>query len=271
VTDSALQFTKRELQRIFFASRFWAVLLAAALLLGIVGPFATFESLALLPRIAYWMGITVATWFTGYATVLLVEGLIAPDDEPSFLVAAAAGAFAGIPVAAIVGLINSQVFPNNGFEFLPLVLYCAAISSVVSGLFSVVVVPLRRAAETPASGAAGPMPEGESGAAAAARPPLLDRLPANLRGKLLYLSMQDHYVEVHTEKGRMLLLMRFADAIRETGNAAGMRIHRSHWVAFDAVSGNTRRRGRLFLKLADGAVLPVSRSYLDAVRAAGWG
>lgn len=265
MTDNALQFTKRELQRTFFAPRFWAALAATALLLGLVGPFGTFD-LPLLPRIAYWSGIALATWFTGYTTVLLIEGTIAPDREPTPLTAAAAGAFAGIPVAAVVWLVNRQVFPDSAVGFLPLVLYCAAISAVVSLLFAALILPLRRKAE------AQPTVQSEAGSAASTEaPPLLDRLPANRRGRLLYLSMQDHYVEVHTDRGGTLVLMRLADAIRETGNIAGLRIHRSHWVATDAVSGSMRKEGRLFLKLADGAALPVSRSYLGAVRKAGFG
>jgi DNA-binding LytR/AlgR family response regulator len=99
--------------------------------------------------------------------------------------------------------------------------------------------------------------------------PLLARLPHRLRGRLLYLSMQDHYVDVHTDKGSALVLMRLADAIRETGTAAGLQIHRSHWAALDAIEGSSRQDGKLFLRMADGALLPVSRSAQGRVKAAG--
>lgn len=81
--------------------------------------------------------------------------------------------------------------------------------------------------------------------------------------------MQDHYVDVHTDKGNTLVLMRLADAIAEMEGVSGMQIHRSHWVALDAVAGSLRKDGRLFLRMTDEKLLPVSRSSLDAVRVAG--
>ena len=44
------------------------------------------------------------------------------------------------------------------------------------------------------------------------------------------------------------------------GNVSdGMRIHRSHWVAFDAVEALEREGAKLLVKMRGGAVLPVSR------------
>ena len=42
-----------------------------------------------------------------------------------------------------------------------------------------------------------------------------------------------------------------------------------HWVALDAVAGSRRKDGKPFLRLVDDALLPVSRSYADAVRKSG--
>ena len=66
---------------------------------------------------------------------------------------------------------------------------------------------------------------------------LLARLPARSRAELLHLRMQDHYVEVHTAAGSELLLLRFRDALREVEDINGLQVHRSHWVARDAVVG----------------------------------
>nr|WP_258571113.1 LytTR family DNA-binding domain-containing protein [Flavimaribacter sediminis] len=97
----------------------------------------------------------------------------------------------------------------------------------------------------------------------------MKRLPVELRGKLQYLTVQDHYVEVVTDKGSYLVLMRLGDAIAETAPVEGLRIHRSHWVALSAV-GRIRREGdRLLVETVGGAVLPVSRSHRAALREAG--
>lgn len=104
---------------------------------------------------------------------------------------------------------------------------------------------------------------------ALAAPALLERLPLPQRGPLLSLSVADHYVEVTTEKGRSLLLIRLSDAIREAHPTVGLQIHRSHWVALDAVARTIRVDGKLLVELKDGRRLPISRSYADPARAAG--
>ncbi len=82
--------------------------------------------------------------------------------------------------------------------------------------------------------------------------------------------MQDHYVDVRTDKGGTLVLMRLADAIAETEGVAGLQIHRSHWVALEGIEKAVRRDGRLLLRMRDGTELPVSRTFAPAVREAGF-
>jgi DNA-binding LytR/AlgR family response regulator len=53
------------------------------------------------------------------------------------------------------------------------------------------------------------------------------------------------------------------------GAVRGHRVHRSHWVAEDAIRETLRRDGRVFLTMTDGAEIPVSRSYQKALREAG--
>ena len=109
--------------------------------------------------------------------------------------------------------------------------------------------------------------ESEAGNGAKA---LLSRLPAPKRGELLHLRMQDHYVEVHTDKGMEMLLLRFRDALQEVEGVDGMQVHRSHWVARAAVEKVQRREGRVVLRLVNGVQVPVSRSFMPALRARGW-
>ncbi|MCB1383384.1 MAG: LytTR family transcriptional regulator DNA-binding domain-containing protein [Notoacmeibacter sp.] len=112
---------------------------------------------------------------------------------------------------------------------------------------------------------------GPQSPAAAPRPALLDRLPGSKRGPLIRLEVQDHYVLVVTAKGREMLLMRLADAIRETEPVDGLQVHRSHWVARDGVADvirETGKNGRTLLRTTDGAEIPVSRGNVAGVK--GW-
>lgn len=94
----------------------------------------------------------------------------------------------------------------------------------------------------------------------------LKRLPRHLGRDLASVSVQDHYCEAVTATGRTLVLMRFADALDELTGAEGTQIHRSHWVAFDAVAGVSRAGDGLAVRLKDGRELPVSRSRVAEVR-----
>jgi DNA-binding LytR/AlgR family response regulator len=79
--------------------------------------------------------------------------------------------------------------------------------------------------------------------------------------------MQDHYVRAETPLGSAMILMRFSDAVAELG-PTGMQVHRSWWVARDAVASLEREGRRTRVRLANGAVVPVSSAFLPAVREA---
>ena len=48
-----------------------------------------------------------------------------------------------------------------------------------------------------------------------------------------------------------------------------MQVHRSHWVALEAIDAHQRIKGRDFLAMRDGTQVPISRSYRAASKAAG--
>ena len=88
--------------------------------------------------------------------------------------------------------------------------------------------------------------------------------------RLLHLEIQDHYLQVHTDTGPRTVLMRLGDAIDRLDPGRGLQVHRSHWVAHDAVAGIERRARGVMLVLDDNSTVPVSRSHLKKVRQAPW-
>lgn len=91
---------------------------------------------------------------------------------------------------------------------------------------------------------------------------LLGRLPAHVRGRIIALEMEDHYVRVHTDNGSALVLLRLSDAVAELAPLAGRQVHRSWWVADDAIEHfeRTGRAGQV--RLSNGLTAPVSQRYL---------
>ena len=67
------------------------------------------------------------------------------------------------------------------------------------------------------------------------RPALLSRLTLGQEATTVEcITAQDHYVNVQTDAGSELCLIRFRDAIAETYPVEGIQIHRSHWIAWHA-------------------------------------
>ncbi len=95
-------------------------------------------------------------------------------------------------------------------------------------------------------------------------------LPLEYRGQLLCLQMSDHYLTVHTDKGRHTMLMRLKDAMVLLRDYDGMQTHRSWWVAHDAVVKIVKDGRKTHLILSNDLTVPVSRSFLVKVSAAGF-
>lgn len=97
------------------------------------------------------------------------------------------------------------------------------------------------------------------------------RLSAKRRNaNLIAVEAEDHYVRVHTDTGSELVSMRFSDAIKELERAHGHRVHRSWWIAAEAIEAVRWARGGGQARLTGGIVVPVSRSYGAALKSAGW-
>ncbi len=91
-------------------------------------------------------------------------------------------------------------------------------------------------------------------------------LPADKTGPLIALSAQDHYVNIMTENGEHLVRISMKDAIALVLKDEGIRVHRSHWVAHDAIISLNKNSGRFFVTLRNGAEIPVAKSYVSDLK-----
>lgn len=113
---------------------------------------------------------------------------------------------------------------------------------------------------SPASGSV-PLP-----AIGASEPAFLARARKPLGTHLVALQAQDHYIRVFTTVGDELLLYRFSDALREAGEASGVRVHRSWWIASNAIRRVIQRGPRIAVELTNGMRVPVSRTFVESLR-----
>lgn len=242
-----LNLTLREMQATIFAPTRLVIYAAVAVILIVVSPFGTDKILSWPGRIGYWGVSTLLICFIS-DIVTRASNAFFTDDKPVHQIAANT-VLTCLAVTTVIFLVNMSVWGSDPKVpgFFDLLLIVAPISLAVSCTIHFLIRNLRS------------QPDKKE-------VPFFKRLPHHLGTELSYLSMQDHYVEVVTSKGKEMLLMRFSDALAELEDYDGLQIHRSHWVSKEAVAGHKRIDGKLFLQMVDNTELPVSRSFQSQVK-----
>ncbi|MCR5873752.1 LytTR family transcriptional regulator [Phenylobacterium sp. J426] len=231
-----------------------AVAGASGLFLTIAGAFGTIDA-PLHVRFAYWMslmllgygwGAFVARWFFRGGR---------RRTSSLWLDAALAALLMSIPFTGVVAVASGLMFGARfDLSAIP-VLFISVLAVAIAITVINMLIRSRQAAKA---------------AAAPAPPKFLERLPLKLRGAEVWaVEAEDHYLRLHTSKGQDLILMRLADAIAELDGIEGLQVHRSWWVARDAITDARRGDGRATLTLK-GAQVPVSRTYAGVLRERGW-
>lgn len=248
-------------------TRAWVIDLSAfavaGAILGVIGPFGTFFNDALPSRVAYWMTLSLISGVVIGAAVRWMWPRARRRELPAWAWVPALAVMVTVPLGLLSRVIAIGLWPGVR----------QAVGWVEwSGqalLVELVFVALYVAAHSRAGAISSPeVPANLSGAAGEAR--ILDRLPGRLGRDLLCLQMEDHYVRLHTLQGSILVLMPLTRAIAEIGPLEGMRVHRSWWVARQAVQGGVYNGRNLRLKLTSGLEAPVARAKIAELRAAGW-
>jgi len=224
----------------------WIVL---TVIVAYSGPFGTYAEIPLGGRLFYWGAIIFVSTVGGVTVRVIVQrGRRGQGYWASSLITSAILALVlSIPLSVFSARVSAgpQHRVPNAMEMAFMVFVVGMGVSTFRMILS--------------GGPQAPPPQGGGG------PRLLDRIDPGLRGRIIRAAVDDHYVLLVTEQGEARLLMRFFDAIAELEGVEGLQVHRSHWVAADAVQETVCEKGRLFLRLTDGSLVPVSRKFRDAV------
>jgi len=259
VTDSAVHASRNARFAWLAFGRAIAIPAAAAVFLALTDAFGL-DILPLGWRLLYWLVLLGA----GQAGSLLVRAsLDRLQLTPRRLALAGLmrSALLSLPVTVAVWLVTAFALsqplraarlPDLYFPVLVVILAMVGVNLLVQ----------RRPLETHAVGASGAPQEPA---------PILSRLPYKLKAATLYaIQAEDHYVRFYTSAGSDLVLLRFSDALSELRGIEGAQVHRSWWVARDAVQSARREDGKLYLILREGTKAPVSRTFTRALKADGW-
>ena len=233
-----------------------ALLAGVGFVLAQLGPYGTIDAPPLL-RTAYWLFATFGSGLAGIA----VERLLQRRVRRLWLRIALTSLIVTPPVTLYIYALNAWMLdlprrwwlmPQLAWQVLVVMLLLMTLRGLL----------WRRVVETRTI-VLPPLPEAER--------EFRLRLSAKRRAaRLIALEAEDHYVQVHTDAGSELISMRFSDALEELARAHGYRVHRSWWVAADAIEGVRWSRAGGEVRLSGGLAAPVSRSCAAVLKAAGW-
>lgn len=242
---------------------------------AIIGPFGTYQSLYLGPRIVFWMSTVAIGWAQVLFIVYATRGFIGPGRLAGWPTMIIATLIVTFPIMFEVRFLITYLSDGEAQLAPPWLAYLNVF--VITFLFSLVqwmVVerwPLfpNRAQNLTIPNI--PPPANKIAAAAATLAPIrLRRMPDGLSSSILCLQMEDHYLRVYTTEGNGLVLQRLSDAVEELAEANGTQVHRSWWVARSAVEKTVTDNRQKFLILSNEVRVPVSRSFLPKLKEAGW-
>ena len=238
-----------ETRRSVLSARVFAIVLCAMVFAVVAGPFGTLIHMTTAERILLWVPLIALSVLLGWVAHVIAQVVF--EDRH----AAMAEGLAVVLMTAIFTpcvfvssiLINPAPMIATGGP-LSLLLSVFAVTSVVAIIrYSVVAwrdetKDAQKTAETD--------------------PRLLDRLPKAVRAPVLRISAKNHMIEVVTERAKTELRLRLGDAVVEMEPVEGFMTHRSHWVAKSAVTRVLRENpGKVYLKLVNGDLVPVSRTF----------
>ena len=242
--------------------RSYGISLALGSLLAISGAFET-QNLPLWARFTYWLPVMLAGAFIGR---LISWKLVAIERwaRSPFLSWAIVTVLVAIPMTVIVWAITGLVFQGE-LRLERLHYFFPAVTLISAFMAGILTFANQAPRETHALGG------DANGSTDSDTVRFLERLPMALRGATLYaVSSEDHYLRVHSSRGSDLILMRLSDAILELEGIEGAQVHRSWWVARQAVTSVERGDGKAIFTLPNGTQAPVSRTYAKALREMGW-
>ncbi len=255
-----VNFAQRERRRLVAFGIEAGIVFAIFVLAVVIGPFGTFVELSLADRCAYWGMIIVMNWAQVRSIHILLTLWL--GQEKFWRATIAASLIASIPATFEVLWLEATFRTHN----VPLISF-QSLFPQVAFLTLAIMIPVswfvmgRQKARNQAENLASMAPPGAA---------FLKRLPIALGKQLYALQAEDHYIRVYTAAGDDLVLYRFSDAMEELRGYSGMQVHRSWWVAEDALADVARHDRKVFLVLKNGVEAPVSRTYAKAVRDAGW-
>lgn len=247
-----------------------ARLVLAGVVLAALGPFGLYP-VPFWTRLLFWIPAVAAV----AGLIIGAEAALRRHVGPAWPGPArwaAAIALAAVPAALLIqGLLALMIGTEAPFALATLGSRYGQIllvGLVLTGFIRV--LRERRAAAPPADTGIPTVAVAESAAEPAIAVFLRSTAPELAGAALLALEAEDHYLRIHTDRGRAMVLMPIGRATEMLAAVPGQRVHRSYWVADAAVDAVERSGASVTLRLRGGLAVPVSKRLLPTLRQQGW-
>lgn len=227
----------------------------SALFFALTSPFRAVVYLPFLARWAYWAALVAIT-----ASTYLVVWRVARPDRSKWGLALIVS-LVSTPLVLVAILVVQQAIgrPVPTEEWAVLTASIWVINAALAALAAAFSGP---EIATPASDKPEP-PDAQAG--------IRQRLPVGVRDHpIRALNAQDHYLDVILDDSHHLIQMRLGDAVAMLAGEDGLQVHRSWWVAREAVAKIRRDGRRVEIELGNGQRVPVSRAGAARLKEVGW-
>lgn len=231
--------------------RWWARLLTfaafAGAMMGIFGPFGSYLNGSFLVLVLHWTFMSMFGALVCGLTVPHMVRWLGRRGFPLWFALLISLAILSLPLSAVAATEARWIWPWQVARLHPPDWYVQTLLPCLLTTTGWLLIEYARStrARAPASG---------------------QPAQAALTGPVLCLQMEDHYVRVHRPGGSTLELMPLQEAIERYGSG-GLQVHRSWWVAADAVVDAERDGRNWRLRLSNGLIVPVARNRIAGVRA----
>ncbi|NOZ66768.1 MAG: hypothetical protein GXP00_09795 [Alphaproteobacteria bacterium] len=234
----------------------YGVILTIGVILGLLGPFGTAEA-GMLKSLFFWVVMCFMGSFVFWPMIVALSVFRGKDfyrRSLSFIIVTLVGA---IPITLLVQIATYYFFDYRDISLKAYILFypnVVLIAFIVGGI-SVLHEKWREKDSLLET-----MPAANPGKA------FLKRLPPSMGQDLIAVVMEDHYLRVYTGQGEHMFLHRLKDALLELADYDGMQVHRSWWIAAQAVRDVRRDDRKITLIMTNDLEIPVSRTYQTMVR-----
>ncbi|TDO99541.1 LytTR family DNA-binding domain-containing protein [Marinomonas balearica] len=245
--------------------------LVIGFVISIIGPFGTFSEMSLLKRLVYWQLTIAVIGHESLVLILMFFHLPMTAKWPTSKTMIVTSLIMAFPASFQVHWLNQKMMPIempisilelSAYVLLVLLMIFLPLGKRLEKRFK---TPLKKESITEPTSTLTTEKNEIDLPKTTSHPNLMALFDVEMKGRLVSISAEDHYIKIVTEQESQLVLHRFSDALKLLKPYSGMRVHRSWWVSLQFIERLDKKQGKWQLVMTNGEFIPVSKTYRTEV------